>query len=104
MVLELSDSSYKEVLEKNAAVVIDFWAQWCGPCKAMLPILQEIADEYEGRVVVGKVDVDQNQDLCGEYGIMNIPTMLFFKNGQLVDRHIGACKKSDLQAFFDKLL
>lgn len=101
---EITDANFEEVLASGQPVVVDFWAQWCGPCKMMLPIVGELAEEYEGRIIVGKCDVDENEDVPGEYGIMNIPTMLFFKNGQLVNKHVGATSKADLQKLFDSLL
>lgn len=103
MVKEITDANFEETLAGGQPVVIDFWAQWCGPCKMMLPIVEELAGEYEGKILVGKCDVDDNEDITSEFGIMNIPTMLFFKNGQLVERHVGACKKEELKALFDKL-
>lgn len=104
MALEVKDSNMKELLAGGQPLVVDFWAPWCGPCKMMLPIVDELAAEYEGRVQIGKLNVDENPDTCEEYGIMNIPTMLFFKNGALVNRHIGACRKADLQQIIDTLL
>lgn len=104
MTLEITDQNLKDLLAEGKPVVIDFWAQWCGPCKMMLPIVDELAADYDGRVIVGKLNVDENPDTCEDYGIMNIPTMLFFRNGELVNRHIGACKKSDLTAIIDGLL
>jgi len=104
MVREITDANFADTLAEGKPVVVDFWAQWCGPCKMMLPIVEELANEYGEKIIVGKVDVDENDDITGEYGIMNIPTMLFFKNGELVNRHVGACKKEELQKLFDGLL
>lgn len=104
MVHEFTDANFAEYLASGKPVVIDFWAQWCGPCKMMLPIVDELAEEYDGKIIVGKMDVDDNDDIPGEFGIMNIPTMLFFKNGELVNRHVGACKKDELKQLFDALL
>lgn len=104
MTVEITDANIKDVIASGKPVVVDFWAAWCGPCKMMLPILEELSNDYEGRVVVGKLNVDDNPDTCEEYGIMNIPTMLFFKNGELVNRHVGACRKQDLASIFDTLL
>ena len=84
MTVEITDANIKDVIASGKPVVVDFWAAWCGPCKMMLPILEELSTEYEGKVVVGKLNVDDNPDTCEEYGIMNIPTMLFFRNGELV--------------------
>ena len=104
MTVEITDANIKDVIASGKPVVVDFWAAWCGPCKMMLPILEELSNEYEGKVVVGKLNVDDNPDTCEEYGIMNIPTMLFFNNGELVNRHVGACRKQDLAQLFDALL
>ena len=104
MVLEITDSNIKDMLAEGKPLVVDFWAPWCGPCKMMLPIVDELAAEYDGRVLIGKLNVDENPDTCEEYGIMNNPTMLFFKNGELVNRHNGACRKGDLEKLLDGLL
>ena len=82
MAIEITDANIKALLAEGKPLVVDLWAPWCGPCKMMLPIVEELSNEYEGRVVVGKLNVDDNPDTCEEYGIMNIPTMLFFKNGE----------------------
>ena len=83
MALEITDNNFKEILAEGSPVVIDFWAPWCGPCKMVGPIIDELAKEYEGKVIMGKCDVDENSDLPAEFGIRNIPTVLFFKNGEL---------------------
>lgn len=104
-IVNVTDETFEqEVLKADLPVLVDFWAPWCGPCKMMLPIVDELAAEYDGRVLMGKLNVDENPDTCEEYGIMNIPTMLFFKNGELVNRHIGACRKGDLEKLLDGLL
>ncbi len=91
---------------KNAAepLVVDFWATWCGPCRAIAPIVEELAKEYDGKITVGKCDVEEAEDIAAEFGIRNIPTILFFKNGQVVDKLVGAVQKSKLQEKFDALL
>ena len=94
MALEITNSNYKEVLAEGKPVVIDFWAPWCGPCKMVGPIIDELASEYEGRVIIGKCDDDDNDDVAAEFGIRNIPTVMFFKNGQLVDKQVGSAPKS----------
>lgn len=104
MTIEITDANFREVLAEGTPLVVDLWAPWCGPCKMMLPIIDELSTEYEGRVRVGKLNVDENPDTCEEFGIMNIPTMLFFKNGELVNRHVGAARKADLATLFDSLL
>ena len=100
MALEITDSNYKEILAEGKPVVIDFWAPWCGPCKMVGPIIEELAEVYEGQVLIGKCDVDENGDVAAEYGIRNIPTVLFFKNGELVDKQVGSAPKS---AFDEKI-
>ena len=104
MTYEVTDSNIQQLLASAQPVVIDFWAPWCGPCKMMLPIVDELAKQYDGKVVIGKLNVDDNPDTCEQFGIMNIPTMLFFKNGELVNRHVGACRKADLENIIDGLL
>lgn len=104
MVREITDANFAEVLAEGKPVVVDFWAPWCGPCKMMLPIVEELSNEFAEQVVVGKLNVDENDALCAQYGIMNIPTMLFFKNGELIDRHVGACRKQELQQLIQSLL
>ena len=101
MALEITDNNFKEILAKGTPVVIDFWAPWCGPCKMVGPIIDELAKEYEGRVIMGKCDVDENSDLPAEFGIRNIPTVLFFKDGALVDKQVDAV---DAIAFLSQVI
>ena len=104
MALEITDSNYKEILAEGKPVVIDFWAPWCGPCKMVGPIIDELATEYEGKAIIGKCDVDDNDDVASEFGIRNIPTVLFFKGGQLVDKQVGSAPKGIYAAKIDALL
>lgn len=105
MAVELTDSNFKTtVLDSNKVAVVDFWAEWCGPCKAIGPMIEEISKEYEGKAIVGKVDVDNNPETAMKYGIRNIPTILFIKNGQVVDKQVGAVPKSQLVALLNKHL
>ena len=102
MALEITDSNFDElVLQSEKPVLVDFWAEWCGPCRMVSPIVEELAKEYDGQVIVGKVNVDYNPDVSVKYGIRNIPALLFFKDGQIVDKQIGAVPKSVLA---DKLV
>ena len=104
MAKEITDANFQELLAEGKPLVVDFWAPWCGPCKMMLPIVEELAAEYEGKITVGKLNVDDNDETCSAYGIMNIPTILFLKNGELVNRSVGAMRKPDLQKLFEELL
>ena len=104
MAKEITDANFQELLAEGKPLVVDFWAPWCGPCKMMLPIVEELAAEYEGKITVGKLNVDENDETCSAYGIMNIPTILFFKNGELVHRQVGAVRKPELQKLFEELL
>jgi len=104
MALVITDSNFDELLQSNKPLVVDFWAEWCGPCKMIGPIVEELAHEYEGRVIIGKMDVDDNNEITTRYGIRNIPTLLFFKDGQLVDKQVGAAQKSALAQKIEALL
>jgi len=99
MAKEFTDSNFQqEVLENDNLVMIDFWAEWCGPCKMIGPIVEELAEEYDGKVNIGKVDVDQNSEVSMKYGIRSIPTILFVKNGEVVDKQVGLTSKEGLKA------
>lgn len=104
MALEITDNNYKELLTEGKPVVIDFWAPWCGPCKMVAPIIEELAAEYEGKVIIGKCDVDENSDMPAEFGIRNIPTVLFFKEGKLVDKQVGSAPKPTYVSKIEALL
>ena len=105
MATEIKDANYKSLLESGKPVVIDFWAPWCGPCRSIAPIIEELATVYEGRAVIGKYNVDEADELGVEYGIRNIPTMLFFdKEGNMVDKHVGTITRDALAAKIDALL
>jgi len=97
MALGITDESFRKLITGDKPVVVDFWAEWCGPCRMIGPTIEELAKEYEGRVIVGKMNVDENDETPGEFGIRSIPTVLFFKNGVLADKVIGAASKNLLE-------
>lgn len=105
MTIELTDSNFEElVIKSEKPVLVDFWAEWCGPCRMIGPLVHELAEEYNGRAVFGKVDVDNNIGISSKYGIRNIPTVLFFKNGEIADKQVGAVPKKVLAEKINKLL
>lgn len=105
MAKEVTDTSFdSEVLKSDKPVVVDLWAEWCGPCRALTPILEEVATEYTDKVKVVKVDIDENQKTAEKYGVASIPTLLFIKNGELVSQSVGLKSKGDLIKLFDQLL
>ncbi len=104
MEVKITTENFESYKNGGLPLVVDLWATWCGPCRMIAPIVTELANEYDGRIVVGKCDVEENDDLTIEFGVRNIPTILFFKGGQLVDKHVGAITKGDLQKKFDALL
>jgi len=100
MALEITDANFEELVNSGKPMIVDFWAEWCGPCRMVGPIIEELATAYDGQAVIGKMDVDNNNDVVGQFGIRNIPTVLFFKDGKMVDKIVGANTK---QAYEDKL-
>ncbi len=104
MATAITDAGFEQTISENKVVLVDFWAEWCGPCRAISPIVDELAEAYEGKALIGKVDVDENPEVCDKFGIRNIPTLLFFKNGELVDKIVGAAQKAQLQEKIDSLL
>jgi thioredoxin 1 len=105
MTVEVNDSNFEEVvLKSDKLVIIDFWAEWCGPCRMVAPIIEEISEEYEGKVLVAKVDVDTNPGISSKLGIRNIPTVMFFKNGEMVDKQVGAVPKSNFVSKIEPFL
>ena len=104
LIITLTKDNFEEKVLKSAApILVDFWAEWCGPCKFIAPILDELADEYVGKVNIGKVDVDSEQNLAAQFGVTAIPTLLLFNQGQVVEQSKGVRSKRDLKASFDKL-
>jgi len=105
MALEITSANFEEtVLKSDKPVLVDFWAEWCGPCRMVGPIVDELHTDYDGKAVVGKVNVDDQQEIAAQYGIRNIPTILFFKGGEIVDKNVGVAPKADLAKKIDALL
>lgn len=104
MAKEFTDANFDELLSSNKVVVADFWATWCGPCKAMGPSIDELSAEYEGKALIGKVDVEENNDLAEKYAIRSVPTIIFFKDGEMVDKQVGAVPKAVLESKIKALL
>ncbi len=105
MAIEITDANFEElVLKADKPVLIDFWAVWCGPCRMVGPIVEELSKEYEGKAIIGKVDVDNNPQVAAQMGIRNIPTLLFFKDGEIKDKQVGAVPKNVLAEKLEKLL
>ncbi len=102
MAVEFTESNFDELaLKSNKPVLVDFWAEWCGPCRMVGPIVEELSKDYDGKAVIGKVNVDENPGIASKYGIRNIPTILFLKNGEVVDKSVGAVPKSVLSQKLD---
>ena len=96
MEVKITSENFEQLKNGAQPLVVDLWAPWCGPCRRVGPVISELANEYDGKIVVGKCDVDENEDIAMELGVRNIPTILFFKNGQLVDKFVGAAPKTTL--------
>lgn len=104
MALKINNENYNEVMGQGLPMVIDFWATWCGPCRMVAPIIDELAEEYEGKVVIGKCDVEEGDDVAAQYMVRNVPTIVFLKDGKQVDKHVGAATKEQLKAKIEAML
>jgi thioredoxin 1 len=105
MAVEITDANFEEIVAKSTKpVLLDFWAEWCGPCRMVGPVVEELSKDYDGKAVVGKVNVDNNPNISMQFGIRNIPTILFFKDGKVVDKQVGAVPKAVLQGKLDAQL
>ncbi|MEX2594976.1 MAG: thioredoxin [Anditalea sp.] len=102
--IEITDANFDEIIKSEKPLLVDFWAEWCGPCKMIGPIVEEIAGEYDGKAVIGKVDVDANPAVAAKFGIRSIPTLLYFKGGEIVDKQVGAVPKAVLAQKLDAQL
>ncbi|MCD7962705.1 MAG: thioredoxin [Rikenellaceae bacterium] len=104
MALAITNSNYEEIIAGDKPVVIDFWAEWCGPCRMVGPIIEELAEEYKDKVVIGKCDVDENNDVAAKYSVRNIPTIIFLKNVEIIDKQVGYAGKDALIEKINKIL
>jgi thioredoxin 1 len=102
--MEITSQNFNELIAQGKPVMVDFWATWCGPCKKVAPLVEELATEYEGQAIIGKVNVEEEDDLVAQFGIRNIPTILFFKDGAVVDKVVGAVPKSELEGKLKAIL
>ena len=100
--IELNKENFSETVESSKPVLVDYWAEWCGPCKMVAPILEELAVDLSDKLIVGKVDVDENQELAAQLNIMSIPTLVLFKDGEVIDQAIGALSKAQLLSFLEQ--
>ena len=104
-IISVTDSSFQDdVLNSESPVIVDYWAEWCGPCKMIAPILDEVADEYNGKLTVAKINIDENQETPQKYAVRGIPTLMIFKNGEVIGTKVGAMSKSQLSAFIDSVI
>ena len=97
MAFEFTDTNFSETALKNGVSVVDFWAEWCGPCRLVAPIIEQLAEEYDGKALIGKVNVDHNPEVSMKYGVRSIPTILIFKDGEIVEKHVGTATKATLE-------
>ncbi len=104
MEVQITSENFESLKNGSQPLVVDFWATWCGPCRMIAPVISELAEQYDGKIVVGKCDVEENEDIAMEFGIRNIPTILFFKGGQVVDKLVGAVGKAKMEEKFQSLL
>lgn len=104
MEVEITTANFETYLNGELPLMVDLWATWCGPCRQLAPVISELAKEYDGKIVVGKCDVEENDEIATNFGVRNIPTVLFFKDGKLVDRFVGAGQKAKLQEKIDSLI
>ena len=104
MEVQITTENFESLKNGALPLVVDFWATWCGPCRMIAPVIEELANEYDGRITVGKCDGEENDDIAMEFGIRNIPTILFFKGGEVVDKLVGAASKAKIQEKFEALL
>ena len=104
MEVKISSENFKSLKDGDKPLVVDFWATWCGPCRMVAPIISKMAEKYDGKIAVGKCDVEENEELAAEYGIRNIPTILFFKGGQVVDKLVGAESEAVIDEKFQSML
>ena len=104
MEVQITSENFESLKAGNLPLVVDFWATWCGPCRMLAPVIEELAKEYEGKLVVGKCDVEESEDLAAQFGVRNIPTVVFLKDGELVDKLVGAVSKQKFEEKFEALL